>query len=602
MRPTPIVFLALAASLGAQPASNVSSVPRRAPTVDDLLGMATLGGANVSPDGKWVAYGVTTADLKQNAYVTRLWVVDVASGARRQLTSGDRSASGYRWSPDSKWIAFASDRAGGKAQAFAIHPDGGEAVQLTDAEAGVQGFAWSPDGKQLAFTSAPPSADAKARRERYGDYEVVRQEYAYAHLFTASVDSALVAPQKGRQRTRGTSMSVGEFEWAPDARRIAFAATVNPDLIQGATADVYVLSLGDDAVRRVVAQPGPDNDPHWSPDGTSLVVATTMGKERYFAQNSRLAVVSAEGGEVRSITDAFDENPSFVAWRPEGIYFQASQRTAAHLFRVDPAAARVTRVSAPNEFMGGAFTLSTTGRVAMIVSSPTALPEVAVAELGAKAAFAPRALTAMSDQARGLTLGTREVMSWKSKDGATIEGVLIKPADLTPAKKRPLLVVIHGGPTGVDRPTLMDTRNYPVDIWAGRGALVLKVNYRGSAGYGEEFRQLNVRNLGVGDAWDVLSRRRSRSSRTAGSIHAASAPWAGARAATSRRSSPTTTRSLQGDQRRRRHLATGRPTTTTPTSRRSRSSTSASRPGGRPGDLPEDFADVVHQEARRRRR
>jgi dipeptidyl aminopeptidase/acylaminoacyl peptidase len=141
----------------------------------------------------------------------------------------------------------------------------------------------------------------------------------------------------------------------------------------------------------------------------------------------------------------------------------------------------------------------------MIVSSPTALPEVAVAELGGKAGFAPRALTAMSDQARGLALGTREVVSWKSKDGATIEGVLIKPAGWTPNEKRPLLVVIHGGPTGIDRPTLMDTRNYPVDVFAGRGALVLKVNYRGSAGYGEAFRRLNERNLGVGDAWDVLS-------------------------------------------------------------------------------------------------
>ncbi len=503
MRLTPALILCLAASLGAQPAPN--AVTRRAPTVDDLLALNTLAGVVVSPDGKWVAYGVTSADLKQNAYVTRLWVVDAASGARRQLTSGDRSATGYRWSPDSKWIAFSSDRAGGRPQAFAIRPDGGEAVQLTDAEAGVQGFAWAPDGRSFAFTSAPAPNDVKARRERYGDYEVVRQEYAYAHLFTASVDSALSAPQKGRQRTRGTSMSVGEFEWSPDATRIAFAATVNPDLIQGATADVYVLSLGDDAVRRVVAQPGPDGDPHWSPDGRTLVIASAMGNERSFARNARLALVPAEGGAARSITDAFDENPGFVAWRPEGIYFAGSQRTASHLFRVDPATARVTRVSAPDAFIGNAFTVAESGRVAMVVSSPTALPEVAVAELGAKGGFAPRALTAMSDQVRGLTLGTREVVSWKSKDGATIEGVLIKPAGWTPDEKRPLLVVIHGGPTGIDRPTLMDTRNYPVDVFAARGALVLKVNYRGSAGYGEAFRRLNERNLGVGDAWDVLS-------------------------------------------------------------------------------------------------
>jgi len=113
----------------------------------------------------------------------------------------------------------------------------------------------------------------------------------------------------------------------------------------------------------------------------------------------------------------------------------------------------------------------------------------------------------MSEQARAFTLGTREVISWKSQDGTTIEGVLIKPANFDATKKYPLVCIIHGGPTGVDRPLLLtpDSRYYPADIWAARGALILKVNYRGSAGYGEVFRKLNVRNLGVGDAWDVLS-------------------------------------------------------------------------------------------------
>ena len=88
-----------------------------------------------------------------------------------------------------------------------------------------------------------------------------------------------------------------------------------------------------------------------------------------------------------------------------------------------------------------------------------------------------------------------------------IDGVLIKPADFDPARKYALLCIIHGGPTGVDRPALLspDARYYPADIWAARGALILKVNYRGSTGYGENFRRLNYRNLGVGDAWDVLS-------------------------------------------------------------------------------------------------
>jgi dipeptidyl aminopeptidase/acylaminoacyl peptidase len=114
-------------------------------------------------------------------------------------------------------------------------------------------------------------------------------------------------------------------------------------------------------------------------------------------------------------------------------------------------------------------------------------------------------LTDSTAQVSELELGTRELLSWKSRDGAEIEGVLIKPVDFDPKEKHPLLCVVHGGPTGIDRPYFRDTRTYPVDMWAGRGALILKVNYRGSAGYGEAFRTLNVRNLGVGDAWDVLS-------------------------------------------------------------------------------------------------
>src|SRR5258706_8269843 len=113
----------------------------------------------------------------------------------------------------------------------------------------------------------------------------------------------------------------------------------------------------------------------------------------------------------------------------------------------------------------------------------------------------------MTEQASAFTLGTREVISWKSQDGTTIEGVLIKPANFDASRKYPLLCIIHGGPTGADRPLLLtpDSRYYPADLWAARGALILKVNYRGSAGYGEAFRKLNVRNLGVGDAGDVFA-------------------------------------------------------------------------------------------------
>ena len=497
------VVLLLSASFTRALATNPNG---RVPTIDDLLMVKSAGGAQISPDGRWVAYSVVETDFKQDAFVNHIWLADTQTGKTFQLTRGEKSAGGAQWSPDGAWLAFTSNRIGDKNQIFAISPGGGEAVQLTKAETSVGGFAWSKDGKQIAFSApdAPPPA-SKDRKEQLGDYEVVRKEYSHTHIYTLDVAEAMKAPVAGRQRTKNKEFSVGAASWSPDSTKIAFSATVNPDLIQGTTADIYMLNLADDSVKKLVAQPGPDNNPQWSPDGKQILFSTAMGNETFFATNSRLAVIPAEGGTPRALTDAFDENPGFVAWNSDGIYFAGLQKTASHLFRLDPATVKITRVTGPDSFMGGGFSLTPDGRrMAFSASSPVSLNEIFVSDVKN---FSPRALTNMTDQAKQFTLGTREIISWKSQDGAVIEGVLIKPANFDASKKYPLLCIIHGGPTGVDRPALLapDARYYPSDIWAARGALILKVNYRGSAGYGEAFRKLNVRNLGVGDAWDVLS-------------------------------------------------------------------------------------------------
>ena len=489
--------------------ATTASSQGKVPSVDDLLGLESAGRAEISPDGRWVAYTVTSTDWKADVFVGQLWVVNLATGARRQLTHHAKASQNAQWSPDGEWIAFTSAREDDKNQLYAIRPDGGEAQRLTRSEGGVSSFQWSRDGRQIAYTSPDAeSKEMKERKELYGAFEVVRKDYTYTHLHTIDFAKAQVEPQAGRQRTHGTSFTVQEFDWSPDGSRIAFSATVNADLIQGKTADIYVVTLAtdsasQDALQRIVSQPGPDTGPLWSPDGTQIAFSTTMGNERYFASNARIAVVSASGGTPRSVTDSFDENPGLLAWRAGGIWFSGAQKTAAHLFRADPGTGRITRVSGPDRGMYGGFSLTRdASMLAFTVSAPNALPEIAVAS---SSAWTPRTVTTMTEQIRGWQVGRREVISWKSKDGTMIEGVLITPADFDPSRKYPLLCVIHGGPTGVDRPTLPDARYYPVDLWAARGALVLKVNYRGSAGYGEAFRKLNIRNLGVGDAWDVLS-------------------------------------------------------------------------------------------------
>ncbi len=477
---------------------------RRVPTVDELISVKSIGTAQIAPDGKRVAFTVGEADWKQDAYVTHIWIALVESGKTFQLTRGEKSASNPQWSPEGEWLAFTSERAGGKPQVFVIPTEGGEATQLTKAANGVSNFGWSHDSKQIAFTAS--DADEKTSKERkdeFGDFEVVRREYSFIHLWTLNVEEALQAPVTGTQRTRGKEFSIGAFAWSPDDKQIALSATINPDLVNNRTADIYLYHLGDNAPRKFVAQGGPDSNPSWSPDGKQIIFTSAMGNAKFFHANQRLAVSPLRGNEVRSLTDAFDEQPNLVEWNYDGLYFTGLQKTASHLFKLDPNTGRITRVSQPDNLMLSNVSFTADGQtIAFTAPSATSLNELYVSSV---TNFAPRKLTAMTEQVKEHQLATREVISWQSKDDTAIEGILIKPADFDAKKKYPLLCVIHGGPTGVDRPTLLDARYYPSDLWAAKGAVILKVNYRGSAGYGEKFRQLNVRNLGVGDAWDVLS-------------------------------------------------------------------------------------------------
>ena len=151
-------------------------------------------------------------------------------------------------------------------------------------------------------------------------------------------------------------------------------------------------------MKRLVSQPGPDTNPRWSPDGRNLVFSSAMGATSYFASNSRLAIVPAGGGTPRSITDRFDENPSIVEWNAEGVYFAGAQKTASHLFRVDPATGAITRITGPDGLMANGFSLTRDGRqMAFSASSPTTMAEVFTSSTSA---FAPRALTTRRNRPR----------------------------------------------------------------------------------------------------------------------------------------------------------------------------------------------------------
>ena len=472
-----------------------------AQSIDDLIALRrTSGTPAISADGRSVAYGVRETNWTDNTYETELWLADTrVAGSGRQVTNAAKSSTQPAFSPDGKWLGFVSDRSDTR-QLYRLSLEGGEAEVLTTGAEGVTAFAWAPDGARIAYTTTDPVTPAmKERTEKYGEYTNEDRDARMAQLHVVDL-----ATKTSRPLTAGPFV-VGSFAWSPDGARLAFDHRVSSDAGMSGSADLSLVDVTSGQVTPLVTQAGPDTNPKWSPDGRHIAFESAMAKPFYFFENSAIAVVAASGGTPEPLTARFDENPSLVAWTATGIFFSASQRTWSYLYRLEPSSRQVAMHRVRDEWIGQSFAVTPSGtHTAFVASGPRDFPDVYAAPV--TSTLTATKLSDLGAQVAAWPKHDREVVRWKSQDGAEIEGVLHKPADFQAGRRYPLLVVIHGGPTGVSRPLPFGSASfYPIDGWLAKGALVLEPNYRGSAGYGEAFRSLNVRNLGIGDAWDVLS-------------------------------------------------------------------------------------------------
>jgi len=538
--------LAIASLLAMTIPTALFAQAKRIATLEEGLSLKLLDSVKASPDGRFVAYGLRETNWQDNEFLTQLWLVNLSSRRSIQLTRARKSAGSAEWSPDGRWIAFTSERefnaieppptAEKKAeskdskqeestpdgkpaekQIWIISPDGGEAWQLTKSQTDVDDFHWSKDGKSILFTANPPeSKSSKDRKEKYSDYDVIEKDYRQEQLWLVDVTAATInfLPVAARQITTDPSLNVTSFAWSPDGTRVAFSATHNPLLAFRVEEDIYLLDLAhNNAVSKIVALPGPDSFPMFSPDGKQLAFSTSLAQPYYYYGNTHIGAVdiaavlakaASTPADVRDLTPKFDEDIQAIDWGSDGIYFGADVKTSAHVYRLNPSTLNIERITSPDNLLLEQVSFTPDFKsLAFIAEDPTHMTEL---YYSATTPFAPQKLTDITEQVKDWKLGTVEVVSWKSTDGRAIEGILHKPADYDPARKYPLLVVIHGGPSGTSEPMLSpDEYAYPIHTFLSKGSLVLEPNYRGSAGYGAEFRALNVRNLGVGDMWDVMS-------------------------------------------------------------------------------------------------
>ena len=470
-------------------------------TAEQAVAMRQLSTVRISPDGKRVAYVVTTSDLKQSSKNADIWVVSAQGGEPVRLTNHKASDDRPAWSPDGKWIAFISAR-DGKPQLYRISPNGGEAEKLTDSKTGVQAIEWAPDSKRIAFVAVrDATADEDRKVQEKDDAIEVDRNFVPARLSVYDV-----AARTSREIVKGDYQII-QMAWSPDSSRIAYTTMPTTRADDSRFTDVMVVDVAAATTRKLVESAGPDMNPSWSPDSKWIAFSTKPLKNATITQ-STLVVVSASGGTPRSVTGDFLYQPGYSRWSPDGasLYFWASTRTRTELYQVPVAGGAVKQLSdlkgSAGMFGASEPSFSADGRTIAFPRTAIDTPdEVYIAPLGAP--WAQTALTTLHPELASVRMGAGEVVRWKSKDGMEAEGVVVYPVGYQPGKKYPTVAIIHGGPSGVWDESFAASWYNPAQLYASNGWVVFLPNPRGSSGYGEKYLSANFRDWGNGDYQDI---------------------------------------------------------------------------------------------------
>jgi dipeptidyl aminopeptidase/acylaminoacyl peptidase len=498
--------------------------------VGDLFRIKAVGAPQISADGKWVAYTVTTKDEDKDKSETRVWMAPVDGGDPLPMSVAGKNASEPRFSPDGKYVSFLAARGedgdddDAKTQVWLLDRRGGEAQQLTEVMQGVDGYEWSPDGKRLVLLVQDPTpqeleaqhhkeAGTKPARPKADPPAVIdriqfkRDDSGYldrrrTHLYVFDV-----AEKKLSQVTSG-DYDDAQPAWSPDGRFLAFSSnrTAEPDSSYDSNLWLVASDSPDKGktLVQVTTNPGSDDQPAWSPDGKWIAYVSSVQPELLWYSTQHLALIAAPtaGGraaEPSSSPSRSTATPRAPSSRPTAgsIYFLLEDSGTTHVAKIPVGGGTVSHPVGGARSVG-AFTTSKDGTIAAQVSEPMLPNEVFVVKNGGT----PRQLTTTNkkwlDEVR---LSDVEDVEATSPDGTKVEAFVVKPAGFTPVMKYPALLRIHGGPTSEYEAAF----NFEAQLFAANGYVVVLPNPRGSTGYGQDFCRAIFADWGNKDEQDVIA-------------------------------------------------------------------------------------------------
>ena len=473
-------------------------------TFADMMKLHRVSSPQISPDGKWVAYGVSTPDMEANRNAGNIWLVSAAGGDAIQLTQSGHDNS-PAWSPDGKSLAFLSSR-DGNSQVYLLSMEGGEARKLTTLSTGADMFRWSPDGKTIAFTSwvyldCKDDACNQKRDEEKEKSKVKARIYDHllyrhwvhwsegkrSHLFLMPADGSAAAhdltPKVDYDIPPDERGDVNDIAFSPDGAEICYTAV--PDKVEAISTngELFLVPTAGGEPRKITRNPGFDGNPVYSPDGQYIAYHAQLTAE-YESDRWRVMLYDRKADKTENLSERFDRSANNLSWSPDSktIYFLAENETLQPIYAMAAKAG-----ATPKKMLDGynaAYAFSNDGKT--LLTERTSLTTPAELFVAAGDGSGLKQITHENDSLLAtLVMNPAEKFWFDGAEGTKVQAMLLKPPQFDGSQKYPVLVLLHGGPQTM----WSDAWGYRWNpqVFSAPGYVTLMINRRGSTGYGQKF-------------------------------------------------------------------------------------------------------------------
>jgi dipeptidyl aminopeptidase/acylaminoacyl peptidase len=480
-----------------------ASNAQRAITPSDVYKLKSVSDPQVSPDGQWVAYVLSTPDSVKDKSDTDIWMISWDGKESVRLTASPEAETRPRWTPDGKYLTFLSSRYETKSsQIWRMNRKGGEAEKLTELKFSISDYVWSPDSKKIALIIKDQEPGDEAEKKKttkpilIDRYHFKQDGSGYLerkrnHLYVFDAETKKL-----------DTLTTGDFDhslpaWSPDSRKIVFVSNRTADADRNGNTDLWMMEAKKGSpVKQLTTWPDSDTSPTWSPDGKWIAYLKSQTPEYDIYDQPQIAIIPAEGGTPKILNPALDRDVSAPRWAgdSQSVWTIVEDDRRSHVTSFDLNGNKKPITNGDRVFLS--LQPGPNNTWVALSSDPVTPNEIFVIDNGNT-----RRLTFVHDALmKQLKLASVETFESKSKDGTVVGSFLFWPAGKPKNQKLPLILWIHGGPTSQDDFAF----DFIPQVFAARGYAVATVNYRGSNGRDLGFSKAISGDWGNKEVVDLL--------------------------------------------------------------------------------------------------